>query len=711
MHDAMRALSKPERGSLALLLLALSAALVFSDPGRFHRWNSDHAGITLDHMQVALNRSPAHGFLGFDFQLLNAAGEATYQPYNRFPIAGSLLIKAVTLPFADDLAAQIHAARWLMLAFFAAAVVLAYLGLKRLAACPTVALAATVLAFSSFWTLHYADMVATEGPMDLFAVMLVFHALVVFVQGGRFLQLLAKTGAALLIGWHVFALLLPFVVLGLAVERRRGGGAARLPRGRLVVLGAVALSFGLSVLALNVALEYSALAEASPAAQGRKTTLADLPTLQALSRRLGWRADPVPGHAPPLPLLQTLFERAGRAVLPYAGEHVVRSWLGAPDGALEGGVRTSSAKPPPAGGVKLDAAVLWGGVACLVCLVGLAFMRHRVLLAALASSGFCWGLLAPGSVPQHAFEGMFHVGLALVFFFTVLAGAQALLSARPLFSTRLMAAGAGGALLIFVISSQQMGRLDVDRVQPGFRELVADMQRIRAIAPPGAVVVPSAAQPGVTAYLLAGRVLLSPLNGRQRHRADFVLSRERAPGPGTGLLTPENRYLFLYDRREYDTRYATLGEPAFRGSGWSIHVVGNRLLYTTGKTCPASSMEHEPPLFLEIASSYGAPRRRSMPVPRFKFAFRDSGFEVAGRCVAEFALWSHNAAVVRTGQLRADDHALWSEELTVNWPRLRPRWPVLARPTDRLLLPAEYRRERGPATLPTPWPSLRSRSL
>ena len=692
MPAAVLAVLTPERRSLALLLLALSAVFVFSEPERFHRWNSDHAGITLDHLRVALNRSPEHGFLGFDFQLLNSAGERTYQPYNRFPIFGSLLIKAVVLPFADDFEAQIRAARMLMLAFFAAAVVFAYLALKRSTPSPSAALAATALAFSSFGTLHYADMVATEGAMDLFAVMLAFHALVVFVQDGRFAQLLAKVCVAVFIGWHVFALLLPFVVLGLAVEWLRGGRVAGLLRSRLIVLGAVALSFGLSMLALNLALEYSALAEAPVDGAKRETALTDLPSLQALPRRLGWRAEPLPGHAPPRSLLQTLFERAGRAALPYAGEQLARVLLGAqPSGALEGVADADRPAKQASGGVKLRAAVLWGGIVCLACLGGLAFSQHRVLLAALASSGFCWGLLAPGSVPQHAFEGMFHVGLALAFFFILLT--QSALRTRRWFprSARLMDGCAGAALLVFVVSSQQMGRLGGDALQPDFQTLLADMRRIRDVAPPGSVVIPSAAQPGFTADLLTGRVLLSPLNGRQRQRADFVLTREHVAEAGAGLLTPENRYLFLYDRSAYDARYATLGDPAAQAGGWNVHVVGSRLIYTTGKACAAKGTQHEPPLFVEIMSSYQAAHRRpSGRIPRFEFAFHDSAFEVAGRCIAEFALGSHNVGVIRTGQMAPGKGVIWSKELTVDWARLAPRWPVLARPTDRLLLPAVY---------------------
>ena len=60
--------------------------------------------------------------------------------------------------------------------------------------------AATLLGFSSFHPLYYGDMVATEGLSDLFAVMLTFHAMVVFTQEGRFRQPVVKTCAALLLG-------------------------------------------------------------------------------------------------------------------------------------------------------------------------------------------------------------------------------------------------------------------------------------------------------------------------------------------------------------------------------------------------------------------------------------------------------------------------------------------------------------------------------
>ena len=236
-----------------------------ADRGRIYHERPDRGHITRNHMTVARNLSPEHGFLGFYHRFLNDDGEVTYVVYNRFPLGGHLLIKAAIAPFPDDLAARIRAARTLMLAFFAAAAVAAFVSLRRLTSSAGVALGATLLAFSSFHALFYSDMVATEGSIDLFAVLLAFHGMVVYAQEGRFGQLLAKTCGALLLGWHVYGLLVPFIAFGLAAKwwrgRGRPGAARRLVRSRHLALGVVALSFGLSVLAFNFAREHDALTE------------------------------------------------------------------------------------------------------------------------------------------------------------------------------------------------------------------------------------------------------------------------------------------------------------------------------------------------------------------------------------------------------------------------------------------------------------------
>ena len=197
---------------LALLLLALSTLFLFGDdrglfyrPGH-HDWNS------AKYLALAENLSPEHNFALFHSLKPDHDGNPeTNYFYHRFPIGGFALIQLAILPFGDDLSAKILVGRTLMLAFFSAAAVLAYLALSRIAGSRWIACAATGLAFSSYVCLYYSDMICTETAVDLFAVMLVFHALTIFVQEGRFRQLLAKTCIALLLGWHVYALLLPFI--------------------------------------------------------------------------------------------------------------------------------------------------------------------------------------------------------------------------------------------------------------------------------------------------------------------------------------------------------------------------------------------------------------------------------------------------------------------------------------------------------------------
>ena len=308
--------------ALPLLLLLLTLSTVFSfggERGYFYRpWT--HTNLTGNYLALVANLSPAHNFLGFRRQTLDAAGAPSYEVYNRFPIGGYLLIKLAILPFGDDSSAQLYAARLLMLLFFTATAVLAYLSLARLTAHRWMALTATLLAFSSPYCLYYNDMVATEVWPDLFGTLLVFHGMVIFVQEGRFRQLLGKTCLALLLGWHVYALLLPFVVLGLAgalvkaVREEKWGinswghlprVTASLLRSRYVALGIVALLFGTTVLSVNFANEYVAL--------NGERGLTELPSVRSMLMRTGLSHEPRGWPA----VLKSQFYRIGRMSLPY----------------------------------------------------------------------------------------------------------------------------------------------------------------------------------------------------------------------------------------------------------------------------------------------------------------------------------------------------------------------------------------------------------
>ena len=217
----------------ALLILALSALFAFGgDRGYFYRVLA-HNENSAKNLALAENLSPRHNFRLFRADILAEDGSRRYEMYSRFPIGGTALIKLATAPFGG-LAAKLAAARTLALLMFCGAVVFAYLAVARLASSRWIGLAAALIAFSSYYALYYSDEISNETAMDIFGVMLAFHGMVVFVQDGRFRQLLIKACAALLVGWHVYALLLAFIVFGLAREigaltRRRSDSANSPP--------------------------------------------------------------------------------------------------------------------------------------------------------------------------------------------------------------------------------------------------------------------------------------------------------------------------------------------------------------------------------------------------------------------------------------------------------------------------------------------------
>ena len=521
-----------------LLLLTLSTVFLFgNDRGHFYR--SEHHNYLSSHgMAMAANLSPAHNFLMF-VRLVPAPGGQghLYAPYNRFPIGSVALTKLAILPFNGDLSKQIYAARVLMLLCFAASAVLACLSLARLTS-RWAAVTATLLVFSSSYCLYYNDMVFNDVP-SLFGMMLAFHGMVTFARDGRFRQLVVKTCAALLLGWQVFGLLLAFILLSLAsglvcALRARSIRTFMLRSRRPLTLGIVALAFGTLLLTFNLANEYVALNGAHAPAE--------LPTVQSALRRTGQSQSFNAAYADMLAwpnfLVQQLYRVGGMSV-PYGALSAYRV------GLVYG-----------LAGILLllaGAAIILS--ACL--LIGTA-RRDKVLLSALALSGLCWALPMRGFTAFHDFQSLFYVGFPLVCF--------ALLMHR-LCGDRLVVPVAGLSACIFVLSTVQMRDVGHDE-QAARRQaaVLADFEAIRrqTIDADRAIFVPesksrSSLDPPFGAfhaaeYYLSGR----PITYRHEN-ADLRISRSlHADHPG--LLTPENRLIFLYDESAHNSRAATSKE-------------------------------------------------------------------------------------------------------------------------------------------------------
>ena len=541
---------------LVLLLLALSTVFLFgNDRDRFYRPVS-HDWVSSEHLAVAVNLSPAHNFLMFHrlSDVEGRGGGFRYQPYNRFPMGGYVLISLATLPFRDDLSAQLYAARMLMLVFFAGAAVVAYLATSRLSSSRWVALSAVLLSFSSYYCLYYNDMVHPKTMMDLFGVLLTFHGTVVFLEEDRFRQLLVKACAALLLGWHVLALILAFVVLGMANEvvrlrsdRPRKGATespvALLLRGRsrrYLMLGVVPLLLAASILTFNFANEYTA--------NDGRVAWTNLSSVKSMLRRTGLNERFNERHADSLawgPFLEGQILRIGRLSVPFA-------WSAGADPA-ESSIFTL------------------GIVITVVCLVCLAFVRPRLPFTTLVLSGFLWALPMRANTAFHDYECLFYIGIPLVVFTT---GASFI----SRLSNRGLAGLSAAAVLVFVLSSAEMSRVGYDAEAADVQEaLIADFEVIRRMTEGKVVhatvsygaekVIRFAGARHALHYYLTGSVIHYD-NAKRRNpcRPGFVVTRERVQG--ATLLTPENRLMFLYDRADYDkARQSPLLCSPGRGSG------------------------------------------------------------------------------------------------------------------------------------------------
>ncbi len=647
---------RSEAAPLALLLLALSSVFVFGgDRSQFYR-PSIHSSTSIHTLTLATNLSAEHRFLGFFRRKLGEDGEPQYASlYNRFPVGSYALVKLAILPFGDDFPRQIRAARLLMLAFFAAAAVLAHLALARLLGDRRIALAATLLAFSSYYLLHYNDIVSAEIGTNLFGIMLVFHGMAAFAREGRFRQLLPKTAVAVLLGWHVLGLIGPFVLLGIASgawrARRDGGGlgaiAAAAVRGRHPAYGAFSVLCAALVLGFNLGGEYLAL--------GGNVPLTELPSLDSILRRTGQTGATLDYYgAGWLAFLRGQFGGIGGGAIPFAAVDLLGLPLAQPYYDLW---------PPP--DTAAPFAVLGAG-AFAACLAGLRLLPHRTLFAALLLAGWGWAVPFRGEAVLHEFEAVFHVGAALVLWALALLGLRRALGEGR--AARALPAIAVASLAVFALSAALMARVghDAEAAQRQ-REWAADFRAMRPVVR-GESVVAGPIDPVLTYrqsmrnYYLAGSYLQIEGIGSPEGWRDAASRFGYAVLPVDlgGSLTPDNRRLFLYRLDALPDAYAALAgrEPDARGA-FDVHLDGRTLAWTRDE-CPGDVAVTR--FHVEVAplDANDLPAdRRDAGFEAFGFALGDRGAAFDGKCVARFELPGYAIAGVRAGQRLAEPPPAW----------------------------------------------------
>ena len=674
---------RPEPLTLSLLLLALSTLFLCS----YFYSPSGANGETARNLAIAENLSPDHQFRLFQGRRLGPDGAPTYDMYNRFPVGGSALIKLAILPFGNDLSARTLAARMLMLLLFSGAALLAFHSLARITSHRWVALAATLAAFCSYYMLWYANVVYNEGVMDLFAVMLVFHGMVVFVQEGRFRQLLAKTCVALLLGWHVYAFLLPFILLGLAREAVRAwkdgtaprlrSTAAALLRSRYTALGLAALLFGMAVLSFNFANEYAAF--------GGETAVSELPSFRAMFRRTGLNRA-FEDHEWWMGFLRQGFFRVCKASVPF----VLADWGADLPNRFPSLYSSAPGLSGPRTSVYLLLLLLAAGAAAVVVRLARSLLagRPRMLVATLALSGFCWTLPMRHNIIEHPNEALYYVGVPLVFYSLLLLYVHKRWGRGPVVGL------AAAALLAFVVSAFQMGRLwQHDPRAAEFRQaVVAELGAIRETIRGKVVLLLGSVkpdwswqlthQPHAWRYYLTGSVFVHYLHlhmafpSRYYPRnylpgsvvryfrdteaaaraADFIVTFDRVESDA--LLTPGNQRVFLYDATGIDDlvelyratyQRVVSGEPAARDR-FDVYLDDGAVFHVKDPCVPEDVRER---VFVKVVPEdlKDLPRGiRMYGSEQLNVRFEHSGVLFEGKCMAILSLPDYPISGIATGQ-------------------------------------------------------------
>ena len=657
----------------ALLLLALSSLFLFDgNRGHFRGTGGIHDQVSAKNMAITEHLSIDHRFLMFRGQTPDPYGNAGYRLNSRFPIGAYALIKLAILPFGDNLSAKILTARMLMLLFFVAAAVLAYLSLRRLTSSRWIAMTAALLAFSSPYFMYYGDMISSEAIVDIFAVLLVFHAMALFMQEGRFPQLAVKTCAALLLGWHVYAILLPFIAFGLMrefIKTRLGGSVSPLGvrqlkhtslsllRSRYLSLGIVALLFGISMLTFNFTNEYFAL--------NREVPFTETTSFRSMMNRTGI----VPQNYENLLIelswpvfLERQFHRIGTMALPYA---FTPSFV-----AFVDHDHTER---------LLQLFIILGIAVSTASLIGLLFARrHTILLATLALSGFCWALpmRRNTAVPDHNYEAMFYIGVTLTLFSLIL------LCLRRLSGERLIATLSIAAMLIFAFSAWRMSQLNnLNQTTELYEDTVADFEVIRNMTDGKTIqvgVMPKfhGEVKDLVYYYLSGRITMdNDIIVSHSFTPDFVVTS--AGTAAHASLTPQNRKVFLYEWNSYhghiDEAIAQAGAPIIQ-SDFDVYLNDNSLIYAKDD-CSMSNTADSFFLTLYPVNETDLPAE-SMQYGshHLDFSYQTSGIQQSGdRCIAIVPLPDYDIAHIYTGQ--------YSQHPDGSTQRL---WEGEFRPTDRL---------------------------
>ena len=553
-----------------------------------------------------------------------------------------------------------------MLGLFVGTSVLVYLSLRRLIDNRWLAATATLIVFSSTQLLRFNDTIFTEGMPDLFGFVLTFHGIIIFVQENRFRQLVLKACLALFIGWHVMALLLAFIFLSSikeVVQFHRVKTAREIfilvSTSRYFQLGAIALGLCVLIFARNMGTEYYALNIKGI----RQLAMSEIPSFHSILRRTGVIQEFIQ-YTPWDQFLKGELQRIGFLSVPFS--------LPGPDIPITD-LSLSNSYVSWIREITRSQELYIGIVVVCFCIAGVFWVRYRLLTMLAILAGFSWTIPMRRNVSEHAFEGIYYISITVLFFTLIL------LLIRKFLGDRSMPIAFMIALSIFVLSGYQIGSLDHNGdYSVSLQETVIDdFNTIRDFLGEKTVFVSipdtegevtkfvGGARYGLHYYLSGNGIVFNNYRcERGSGNIDFIIQNRR--DEVSGLLTPNNRLIFLYDRHIYEERIDKIIEeyrPMVKGD-FDVYLTDDRKLLYVSDRCDEIDTDGVPYLGVPISLSI-------FPMESEYLSGSNQGSESetlryiehfvmdTERHVMIFDLPDYNIAKITTGQYYADGHRIW----------------------------------------------------
>jgi len=449
---------------------------------------------------------------------INQEGEKVFSPHNRFPVGSYILIKGAMSLAGGDLDAQMRWAHGLMNLFFWGGLVCSYLLIRQTSGRPLLAAAVCLVSYSSYYMQYYNDMVFNDIPA-LFGFMLVLLGIVSWRRTGSGRLLYAGIFVAIALGWQAYAVLVCWATLeALAIAKRSWRdpliAVTMIARHAAVRALAIGVLWGGLLLTCNLYNESRVMHQ----------DIGDLPSARSIRFRLG-----LAGGTADLPDYQELRWR------PFLEMQVRRILKAAvPTRPLHGLLDKVSDRVKGRGGLRLIGLLILPAMVFFYFLGGLfRESADRLALLAVFLSGLFWTIPMKYFTAFHDFQGIFYVGMVLVFYL-------AMLRRLP---EKSLAAAVGLAMVVFVYSNTDLNRQKAEGSKY-FAAYTRDFARIDALIGGGRRIQAGADDKEFEQESVQLRFYMAGDYYADASHAEFILSKNRAYNGSS--MTPDNEAVFLF---------------------------------------------------------------------------------------------------------------------------------------------------------------------